>query len=367
MTFWLCEPIAKAGEDRRTEIERLADEVSPQIARAVREALQAQIDALDLDAIEAALRRGDQAAVLALVGAMPPTRAAAITDAIETAVWQGGAAVVRTDPVLSGADFAFNRLNPALVRWLQDYELNLIREIDAGTLAAVRTALTDGMVAGQNPVQTARRVRESVGLTAKQARAVQNYRAFLETIHERRSVKALGLGREIDRRNGRQVFRPSKDGTPKDEIDLYRLRDFRYDGVLQRAMAQSRPLTAKQIDTQVAAYQRKYLRHRSETIARTESMRATSAGVLDAWRQAIAEGKVDGARVRKRWITAADERTCVICSPIPRMNPARGVPLEARFASPRGPIAAPPAHPNCRCSPSVRLLEPSQLQENDNA
>lgn len=359
---FICEPVAKAGTDRRTDIERLADGLSPSLGRAVRDALETQLANVDLDAIEAALRRGDSDAVFRLVGEVPPTKTGAIRDALQDAVWAGGAAAGKA-PELVRAEFVFDRLNPALIRWLESYDLNLIREINAGTKEAIRGALTRGMTAGENPIQTARAVRESVGLTAKQAQAVANYRKFLETVHTRRSVAGMGLGKEIDRRNGRQVFRPDADGTPKDGIDQRRLRDFRYDGQLQRAIETRKPLSPEQINKQVAAYQRKYLKHRSEMIARTEALRTTNVGVLEAWRQAVADGKVDAALLRKRWIISADERTCSICKPVPELNPKRGVPLEAPFQTPRGPMTAPPAHPACRCTVFVRLFEPEQLRQ----
>ncbi|NDC59946.1 MAG: hypothetical protein EBZ50_14210, partial [Alphaproteobacteria bacterium] len=277
--------------------------------------------------------------------------------------WTAGAATARA-PALTEAQFVFQRLNPGLVSWLQNYSLNLIREIDKGTVESVRGALLDGMRAGANPIETARSIRESVGLTERQSNAVRAYRRQLEQIHTGKGVKAMGLGLEIDRVNGRQVFKPDEDGAPKDGIRSRRLRDFRYDPTLQRAVATGKALTKAQIDKMVDAYRRKYLRHRSEVIARTESIRANNAGAAEAWRQAVASGQVDGALVRKRWIVGADERACRVCLEIPRMNPKQGIPIDALFATPIGPLAAPVAHPNCRCSLSYRIFEPSQLQEN---
>lgn len=356
---WYCEPIGKAAD--RPEIERLADAISPELGRAVRRALENQLDAASLEALAQAVASGDVSEVERIVGAVAPRDAAEIGLVLQNAVWQAGQATTRA-PEFTSIEFAFNRLNPALTRWLETYELDLIREIDRGTRESVRAALVRGMNGGQHPVATARQVREAIGLTERQSRAVQSYRALLETVHMRRSVKAMGLGRTIDRANGHQALRPSADGTPKDEIDQRRLRDFRYDSVIARSVNTGKALTQAQIDKQVEAYHRKYLRYRSETIARTEAIRANNVGALEAYRQAIAAGKLDARLVRKRWSIARDERTCSICNSIPGLNPKLGVPIEATFATPKGPIATPPAHPNCRCAVLVRIYEPEQLR-----
>jgi len=159
-----------------------------------------------------------------------------------------------------------------------------------------------------------------------------------------------------------QVFRPEDDGTPMDDVDERRLRDFRYDKTLLRAMEQAKPLTPKQIDTMVDAYRRKYLKYRAQTIARTEALRTTNVGVQDAWRQAVEQGKVSEDLIRRKWVVADDERLCKFCAPIPKMNPKLGVDLQQPFETPKGPTMLPPLHPNCRCTVFIRAYEPIQIE-----
>ena len=132
---------------------------------------------------------------------------------------------------------------------------------------------------------------------------------------------------------------------------------------MQRAMQTGKPLTPEQIDKMVAAYARKYKAFRARTIARTEAIRANNMGIQDAWRQAIESGKVSESLVRRQWIVARDERLCEICAPIPRLNPKVGVKQGQPFATPKGPMSMPPAHPNCRCTMVIRMWEASDLQE----
>lgn len=353
MTF-LCEPIHKRGEQVET-IDQLAESLEPGLARQVRQMLDDHADDVPLDALEEALRGGDNGAVLAIVGDMRKARIQAVVDTLQNVAWAGGQ-LEAGRPVLTGAEFTFNRLNPTLTQWLDTYSLNLIREIGEGTRTSVRGALLEGMRSGEGPIATARRIKDVVGLTQRQAQAVQNYRRELETMHEKRSAKTWGLGREIDRRNGRQV------DSETDGVNRYRLRDFRYDGVTQRAMQTGVPLKPDQINRMVEAYARKYRKHRAENIARTETLRAANAGANETWRQAIASGLVDGNLVRKRWIIGKDERVCPRCRPIPSLNPPKGIRMEQAFRTPNGSVMLPPEHVSCRCTLIYRLYEPEQLQ-----
>lgn len=362
----MCDPRAVIYKARggSSEMEDLAASLEPKLAKAVLAALEKVSDSVKMAAIVKALEAGNVADVVALLDT-PEVAAAyqALSPALQQTVYASGmlgAAAINLK--LRGAVFAFDQLNPVLIQWLQTYHLGLIKQISEQTKAAVRDELLAGMQAGKNPKAVARHVKDIVGLTQTQAKAVSNYRKELETFHLRQSAAGYNLGAKIDRVNGTQVLRPDDDGTPKDGIDERRLRDFRFDGQLKRAMETGKPLSKDQIDKMVAAYRRKYLAYRSRTIARTEAMRTTNVGVQEAWRQAIASGKMPEALVRKTWLVAKDERLCRVCAPIPTMNPKRGIPLGAQFATPKLPVMLPPAHPNCRCTVAFRVLEPEMLK-----
>lgn len=353
-------------KDRDTgRIEALAGKLEATLAKAILEAFQAQKDSLSISALIAALESGDVGKVLRLLD-LPAALAGfdKVPPVVQGGVYAAGTATAATIlPRITSTTFVFNQLNPRLLTWLQTYNLGLIKQINDTTKEGVRQYLLAGMAEGRNPKDVARQVKGIVGLTERQAQAVKNYRKQLETFHLRRSADTWGLGRQIDRVNGTQVLRPDADGTPLDGIDQRRLRDFRYDGQLKRAMSTGKPLTAAQIDKMVGAYERKYLAYRARTIARTETIRTLNVGVQDAWQQAIDKGTVSEDLVRKRWLVARDERLCAVCGPIPKMNPPRGVKHAEAFKTPNGPTMLPPIHPNCRCSVNYRVYEPSQLQE----
>jgi hypothetical protein len=350
-------------KDDQEEIQNLASKIEPKLAKAILAAFDKQGEKLKADDIVKALERGDINAVLKLIDeqafdvGMGPAR-----DHMHEAVKAGGAISAKA-LVLGGVEFHFDTLNPKLVSWLQNYELNLIKQINTSTKEAIRDKLLTGMTAGTNPKQVATQIKQVVGLTPKMAKAVENFRSELETFHTKQSAGGWKLNGKIDSVNGTQVFRPDKDGNPKDGILNRRLRDFRYDKTLASAIETGKPLTPEQIDKMVSAYARKYLAYRSRNIARTEALRATNVGVTDAWRQAIEAGKVQEQQVRRRWIVSKDERTCLVCSPIPKMNPEKGVKMDTPFQTPDGAYMQPPIHPSCRCTTFIRMYEPEQLED----
>ncbi len=361
-----CEPVNKARNSVEAQIEALARSLEPGIRRAVLAALQQQQSKVVLRALVEAIKTGSTANVLSVLEkAVTPASLASVQQALFSGATGAGVAVARDIARITRTDFAFGVLNPRLIEWLQTYSFGLIREINDKTREGVRAIVSDGIRTGKGPVDTARQIKQIVGLTERQAKAVANYRRELETFHLKRSAGSYGLGREIDRVNGRQVFKPGDDGTAKDGIDQRRLRDFRFDGKLASAVETGKPLDPKQIDKMVDAYAAKYRRYRSETIAITEASRVTTMGVQDAWRQAIEANVADEALVRRQWVVSADERLCPECAPVPSMNPRRGVKFNEPFKTPKGPVFLPGLHPRCRCKVFIRLLEKSQL-ENEN-
>ena len=169
----------------------------------------------------------------------------------------------------------FDVVNSRAVGHLQAVRLRLISEITEQQREAISQSLTDGLTRGLNPRQQAIDVRRSIGLTAPQRRAVENYRLALE----RGSADALNR----------------------------QLRDRRSDRSVQRAIREGQPLSARQIDGMVERYRSRTLRYRARTIARTESLRALHAGSGEGYRQIIESAGVDVSEIVRTWHTARDE------------------------------------------------------------
>lgn len=78
-----------------------------------------------------------------------------------------------------------------------------------------------------------------------------------------------------------------------------------------------------------------YSESRARQIAVTEVTRAFAEGNMASWR-------ASGVIQRRRWNTNNDELVCPVCGPLA----GTVVGLDEAFA---GGVAAPPAHPRCRC------------------
>ena len=181
----------------------------------------------------------------------------------------------------------------------------------------IRQVLLNSLYEGADPDRVAMYLRQVIALDARAAAAVQNYRRLLQQ---------------------------------GDLTSLRRaLRDERFDDLVREAAQGGRALSADTIDKMVQSYADRMLAHRATTMARTEAMQASVSGIRDAHVQAVNSGRLFDWEVKRFWLTAADELVCPVCTSIPVMN-ENGVGVNDEYQSIDGPIDAPLAHPNCRCS-----------------
>jgi len=330
---WML-PFSKAAmsDDEQERFNRLTSKLQSRIAMAFREAVARLGERVDIKALADLLAQNRVSEALALINerlviaGMWPIGTAISAALVEAG--QAAALVIDAIPALRGVDITFGLTNPETINHLRIYEMNTIRELSAQALGSVRLAITTGVQEGRNPIDVARDVRQHIGLTERQSGAVLNYRRMLEG---------------------------------RDRTALQRqLRDKRFDGTVSRAIAADAPLKPEQIKRMVERYRDRSLKMRSETIARTEAIRAVNSGNVLAWRQAIADGKVDASAVVKQWVYTHDSRTRNAHRTIPGLNP-KGVGLDQAFQSELGPIQY-PGDPNadaanvinCRCSLVIR-------------
>lgn len=280
-------------------------QASPSVAELVR-----RIDAGDLDSvIELLFRDADALAAEQMVRnvyarAVQRLRARAVAKL-----------VVRVELPVADA-----RLVTLVQQWESSAYRNLLAEAQAGLRAQVATELARGI----GPRQIAVALKSGVGrvgLTAYDESIIASYR------------QALTDGRMSD------ALRRT-------------LRDRRYDRSLAKGT-----LTPAQIDTMTDAYRRKLIAWRAETFARSSMLGAANDATQQSWRDAVAQGRIPYAEVRRYWIVAADERLCEICAPIPDRNPD-GVGLDEPFDTDTGLRMNPTLHPNCRCTVWIRRETP---------
>jgi len=185
--------------------------------------------------------------------------------------------------------YRFDAQRPEASAWAEKEAGKLIREVTQEQINVVREYVRRGALGDFTPQQIARGLRDTIGLTSEQAQWVENFR-------------------------DREIARLEDTGMTRD-----------------RAVRESEKATQK--------YHDRIHRYRTETIARTEVLRASHEGRRQAWQQGIEEGFIS-AYAQKEWSTEIDGRQCDICGPLDGTRAA----ITGDF-----PDGDPPIHPNCRC------------------
>jgi hypothetical protein len=220
-----------------------------------------------------------------------------------------------------GDQYAFDLYDEETQARIRQAQDDLIAQLDGTARDTIEQIVINGAQEGLSPDDIVDDIRAMISLTDRQAQAVMNYRDMLE------NLDSGALERQL--RNGE------------------------YDQALQNAIDSGEDLSAAMIDQMVSDYQDNFLDYRAEMIATTEATRAASAGLQDAYSQAIDRGVFPAEAVTQFWQIAGDENVCEICQSCADMN-EDGVAIGEMFDSIDGPQEAPPdPHPSCRCSIEV--------------
>ena len=155
-----------------------------------------------------------------------------------------------------GIKSSFNMKNPRAQAWARASQEKLIVEIGDSTRQGIRQVIGSAFDLGIPSRDTAKVIKEMVGLTERQGTAVFRFRERL-----------IGEGRKAD-----QVARMTK------------------------------------------KYETKLLKYRSNNIARTEIAKASNEGLIESWRQAVDQKLLDPKATNVEWLAAYDDRICPICA-----------------------------------------------------
>ncbi len=232
---------------------------------------------------------------------------------------------------------SFDPAHPRAAAQMQRQALDLISRIGNEQRTSIRNALAEALNDGAGPRRAARAYRSAIGLTDDQRRAVNRYRELLE----RGSVAALERGL-ADRR-----YSPHSD-------TLAARRDY------------VESLTPADIDRMVAAYERKYIKYRSEVIARTETTQTINAANEEAFAQTMEQAGIADDYIERTWQYTHDPRTRDSHSKM-RTRVVRG--LNTRFVTGLGNSALRPGDPDlpaedriqCRCTVTHRILRAEEV------
>lgn len=183
----------------------------------------------------------------------------------------------------------FDLDNAESIAWVNQHGAELVTQITDDTKAGIRDAISRALEGDLTVREAAVQLRSQIGLTDRQMRAVEAFRERL---------------------------------TARD---------------------------AANIDARTAKYAEAQLRHRAETIARSETMQASSHGQRALWLQAQDKGLLPSDQQRV-WIVTPDERLCDVCEPMDGEETGIDDPWDTE----NGPVDVPSeSHPDCRCSQGI--------------
>lgn len=319
----------------KLDIFQIASKFEPKIRDALIKSFTFLQKQFTLDTIEEVIEKEGLIGAFRLIEELKvdPAISSEIIPELEKAINESGRQFIGFIPkkATTSIPYVFSLINPLSIAAFQSYEMRLIFSIGQHTKEAIRAAVRDGIMTGRNPRATARIFRDTIGLTPRQERAVRNYRKYLETL----DLKSLQRT----------------------------LRDHRFDRTIERAIRDNQFLSPQQVDKMVTRYRERFIKYRSETIARTESLRAVTMGQHEGMIQAIEIGAIEDEDLRKFWVFTKDERTRAAHRQIPGMNP-EGVKLQENFQTPLGPLRY-PRDPNgtgsnvinCRCRVVYKIID----------
>lgn len=186
----------------------------------------------------------------------------------------------------------FDGRNPEAEAWLSRHSSDLISHLTQEQRQLVRAMLSVSMEQGRNPRQaaldivgrvnriTGKREGGILGLTVQQADFVARARDELASGDPAAMKHYLTRGR----------------------------RDKRFDRSVTKAIREGRPVDPEIATKAMIAYERRLLQLRGETIGRVETMTSLQSAKHEAYRQAVAAGKVAATAITKIWRTAGDLR-----------------------------------------------------------
>lgn len=340
--------LKRLGERERAAL--LVSEWEPRVRAAFMAAIAEIKSKITLRFVVEAMERGD---ISGAIDAMNIDREAfgGLETAIADAFNAGGQAAAENmalrDPEGHRVVFRWAVRNPEAEAWLRGHSAELVTNIVAEQKTNIRDALASGLMRGDNPNRTA---LDIVGRVSRATGTRQGGIIGLSAPHLATTERA------------RQALLSGDPEGMRAYLQLKR-RDKRFDGAIHRAIETSKPISRADVDKVIGRLSDGYLKLRADTIALHETFTALGQSRNEAFRQAIAAGKVEARDVVKTWRHTTAEH--------PRMQhvamAGQTVAFDQPFVAPDGtPIAYPHADGvpashtlgcKCRCEYRIAFAE----------
>ncbi|MDD7973440.1 phage minor head protein [Roseinatronobacter alkalisoli] len=279
--------------DRRTR--ELLRGLEASVSSAFVEAIRDIPGLSDLKVFREALEARDLERAMRIIG---PTDAnfQRLDDAIREAYTAGGEGAIRNlsgirDPQ-TGAIVrpTFDRRTANAVRWVQREAGSAIQGLNASITQVVREVLSEGIAEGASARGMVTRLMGTYNRATKQ-----------------REGGVLGLTREQFRASENMAAKLSA-GDYRSYFD-YKLRNRRFDDMVERAMLSGDPLSPVDIRNIQQGYEGNMLTARGNSVAREEASKAYNAGRHESFTQVRDGGLVSNDQFRRTWRSNDDDRS----------------------------------------------------------
>lgn len=230
----------------------------------------------------------------------------------------------------------FDGRNPRAERVARELSSRLVTRIIEDQREAIRAVIEGGIEAGRGPRQTA------LDIVGRVNKATGKREGGIVGLNAPQAKAWLKAGDELDALDPAYFER--------------KLRDKRFDPMVKRAIAEGKPLSKADRERVLNRYQDRLLKHRGDTIARTETIASLNAGRDQGIQQLIDAGNITEDQVVKVWdSTGADGRTrdthLAMEGQRRRLGEPFVTPTGARLMHPGDATLAAPGSEtiNCRC------------------
>lgn len=284
----------------RTRLQRqvyadLLERYGRQVADAFMRAVADLRAGAELQRVVAAMEAGDVEAALDALH-IEPEAFNEVADRIRDAHAEGGKAAVegmpKRRPDGTALSVRFDGRNPEAERWLSRHSSDLITRLTEEQRQIVRARLAEAMRQGQNPRAAA---LEIIG-------RINRVTGKLEG-----GVLGLSAPQEAYVRSAREQLASDDPADLRAYLTRTR-RDKRFDRSVTKAIREGKAPDSAIAAKALTAYERRLLQLRGETIGRVEAMTSLQQAKFEAFRQAVASGKVAENTVTKVWRSASDLR-----------------------------------------------------------
>lgn len=295
---------------REKKLQKLIGQFTPVIQDAFLAAVQDITDRAIIAELVAAIEAGDMNRAIASLG-LDERAFRSLEAAIEQAFETGGVMTGSTFPKtiqtpVARTVFRFDVRNSRAEAWLRDHSSALVREITDESRQVVRTVLQRGMKDGRNPTSTAldlvgrkdpktkHRVGGVIGLTQQQESWVSNARRDLQQLND---LLGLGLSKEqlVSKIDGNNYFQRAR-------------RMPSGDAIIKDALLSGKRIDSETIEKLMIHYKSSMLQYRGEMIGRTEAISSLNQSEHEAIMQAVDQGAVKEAAIKRVWDSSGDSR-----------------------------------------------------------